>query len=354
MNHFLFSICVPVYNVEKYVSECIESVLKQTYKFFELILVDDGSRDDSLKICKEYEKKDNRIRVFSKKNEGQIATRNFAFSKASGNIILCLDSDDFWEPETLDKLNQYFMKYNCDCIYYNWKRFFKGESYLDKKINDKIELIKDKRLLFKKILGDTYYNSMCLKAFKKNCIPSNNDKVFEIIRHAEDLVQTVEIMDKSDCVLFVPDIFYNYRVNMNSISHNASSRFYVPGNPVRFFAYNFLKEKNLYSQEDWDDYGKFCASIFYSNLLKISRLKTSIKEKISILEIERDSEYYNQFLKSYKTGNGLKNLSLALFKKKKFIMLYFFLAMIKMLNCSSFFLRKLIKSTFYLTFNKKI
>lgn len=317
----IFSICVPVYNAEKFISECIESVLKQTYRFFELILVDDGSKDESLKICKQYENFDNRIKVYSKANEGQIATRNYAFSKTSGDIILCLDSDDFLEPETLDKLNQYFLEYNCDCVYYNWKRFFNGKAYLDKKIDDKIEWIEDKRLLFKKIFGDMYYNSMCLKAFKRSLIPKEDDSFFHKIRHGEDLVQTIEIMDKSDCVLFVPDVFYNYRVNMDSISHNISRKLYVSGNPVRLLVYKFLKERNLYSHEDWDEYGMLSASFFFTIFYKISNLDVSRKDKICILEEEHQSEYYLNFVVKYKTGNFGKDFLLGLFKRKKYSLL---------------------------------
>jgi glycosyltransferase involved in cell wall biosynthesis len=331
MDHFLFSICVPVYNVEKYVSECIESVLKQTYHFFELILVNDGSQDGSLKICKEYEKKDSRIRVFSKKNEGQLATRNYAFSRATGDIILCLDSDDFLESESLNKINQYFLEYNCDCVYFNYKRFFEGKSYLENRI-DKIELIKDKRLLFKKILESPNFNSMWSKAFKKNLIPSKNDEIFKKIRHGEDLVQTIEIIDKSDRVLFVPDFFYNYRMNMDSISYNLSSKFYIPDNPVRFFVYNFLKEKNLFSQEDWAEYGKFCALLFLENLIKISCLDTSKKEKIHIFEQEYKSEYYSNFIEKYKIGVFVKDIFLNLFKWKMFSLLLNFLIVKKIIG----------------------
>ena len=235
-------------------------------------------------------------------------------------MILCLDSDDFLESETLDKLNQYFFEYNCDCIYFNRKRFFKDDFYIEKKTN-KIELIKDTRILFKKIFEDSYYNPMWIKAFKKKCIPSKNDKVFEEIRHGEDLVQTVEIMDKSDRVLFIPDVFYNYRMNMDSISHNLSSAFYVPGNPVRLFVYKFLKEKGIYSQKDWTEYGKFCALLFLRNLIKISNLDSSKKEKIHIFEQENKSEYYSDFVINYKTGIFVKDIFLNLFRWKMFSLL---------------------------------
>jgi hypothetical protein len=162
---------------------------------------------------------------------------------------------------------------------------------------------------------------MWSKAFKKNLIPSKNDEIFKKIRHGEDLVQTIEIIDKSDRVLFVPDVFYNYRMNMDSISYNLSSKFYIPGNPVRFFVYNFLKEKNLFSQEDWAEYGKFCALRFLKNLIKISYLDTSKKEKIYILKQEYKSEYYSNFITYYKTGFLVKDIFLNLFKWKMFSLL---------------------------------
>lgn len=318
---FYFSICVPVYNVEEFIGDCVESVLKQIFQNFELILVDDGSKDDSLKICREYEKKDNRIKVFAKENEGQIATRNYAFSRASGDIILCLDSDDFLEPDTLDKLNKYFTEYDCDCVYYNWKRYSDNKFFIDRKIENKIELIKDKSVLFKKIFGDMYYNSMCLKAFKRELIPRKNESSFHEIRHGEDLIQSIEVLDKSKGVLFIPDVFYNYRVNVNSISHNASRNLFIQGNPVRLFAYKYIKEKNLFTSNDWAEYGKKCASIFFANLFKISKFNISREEKVFILNQEHESEYYSCFIINYKTGAFFKDLFLRLFKIRRYFLL---------------------------------
>ena len=338
MTNYLFSICVPVFNVEKYVCECIESVLRQSYQYFELILVDDGSKDNSLKICKEYEGKDNRVKIFSKANEGQIATRNYAFSKSSGDIILCLDSDDFLEPETLEILNKYFNEYACECVYFNWRRFGDGNVYSCRKIDNQIKLVNDKSILFKKVFFDMYYNSMCIKAFKRELLPQAENPCFHKIRRGEDLIQTIDILNKAQNVLFVPNVLYNYRINQQSVSFDMSGKTYVTGNPVRFYVYNFLKKNPLFSSKDWSEYGKYCSSLFYSNLFKISRLKTTIKRKVFLLEQERLSEYYNDFIEQYKTDSCLKNLCLALFKKKKFIPLFFLFFSINILRNSKIFL----------------
>ena len=91
-----FSIIIPVYKVEKYLQECVDSVLSQTFTDYEIILVDDGSPDNCPKICDEYAKTDERIKVIHQKNSGQACARNAAIKMASGEYILCLDSDDYY------------------------------------------------------------------------------------------------------------------------------------------------------------------------------------------------------------------------------------------------------------------
>lgn len=101
------SVIIPVYNVESYLSKCIDSILCQTYTDFELLLVDDGSSDASGKICDMYKENDNRIRVFHKKNEGVSKARNLALNNALGEFVIFVDSDDWIEPNTFELvLNQ--------------------------------------------------------------------------------------------------------------------------------------------------------------------------------------------------------------------------------------------------------
>lgn len=100
----LFSIVVPVYNVEKYISICIDSIIQQTYSNWELLLIDDGSTDRSYEICKEYEKKDERIYLYKKENTGQADTRNIGIGYATGDYLLFVDSDDYIDTDTLQRL----------------------------------------------------------------------------------------------------------------------------------------------------------------------------------------------------------------------------------------------------------
>lgn len=100
----IFSVIIPVYNVEEYIEQCIDSILVQSYQNWEIILVDDGSTDRSGQICKNYAHKDNRIKVFTKKNTGQADSRNYGVCQACGDYFLFVDSDDYIAPDTLEVL----------------------------------------------------------------------------------------------------------------------------------------------------------------------------------------------------------------------------------------------------------
>ena len=103
----LFSIIVPVYKAEKYINECVDSVLAQTFEDFELILADDGSPDRCPEICDEYAKKDSRIKVIHKENGGASSARNSGIEAACGEYVIFLDSDDYWEENyTLQRLTE--------------------------------------------------------------------------------------------------------------------------------------------------------------------------------------------------------------------------------------------------------
>ena len=107
MNNPKISVIAPVYNVEKYLPRCIDSILAQTFTDFELLLIDDGSKDHSREICDEYAKKDSRIRVFHKENGGVSSARNLGLDNVKGEWITFVDSDDYLKMEFLSNLTKY-------------------------------------------------------------------------------------------------------------------------------------------------------------------------------------------------------------------------------------------------------
>ena len=161
-----FSIIVPVYNTEKYVGACIESVLNQVYQDFELILVDDGSTDRSGDICEEYAAQDSRIKVFHKSNSGQLDARCYGIMQSSGQFIVFLDSDDLLSSSALDVLNQKVCHHRCDMVIYAYARFFDTLPNITKPSHGD-RIIVDKKDLYLTLLTNEYFNSLCIKAVKR-------------------------------------------------------------------------------------------------------------------------------------------------------------------------------------------
>lgn len=117
----LISVIVPVYNVEKYLCRCVDSILNQTYPYLEIILVDDGSTDNSVKICDEYAKKDSRIKVIHKRNGGVSSARNVGLQNVTGEFVTFVDSDDYLESTCLEKMHNGMIKSNVDLVVVRWK-----------------------------------------------------------------------------------------------------------------------------------------------------------------------------------------------------------------------------------------
>ena len=174
----LVTIIIPVYNVEKYLDECIQSVINQTYKNLEILLVDDGSTDSSPDICSKYSMQDNRIRIITKKNGGIASARNKGIEKASGEYVYFLDSDDYIKETAIEELINYMQNNDLDLCYFsadvlldddnlNWNKkiYTKNNHYIP---NNGITILKE--------LSDNneYTCSNCMFISKLSLIKSNN------------------------------------------------------------------------------------------------------------------------------------------------------------------------------------
>lgn len=134
MKNDIISIIVPVYNVEMYLERCLDSIVNQTYKNLEILLIDDGSTDKSGIICDEYSRKDNRIRVFHKNNEGQAEARNVGLRQANGDYIMFVDSDDMVDKEMCQTLLKIMLRNDVDFVMCNFLSIYTNE-YKKKNIN---------------------------------------------------------------------------------------------------------------------------------------------------------------------------------------------------------------------------
>lgn len=205
------SIIVPVYNVEEYLEECLESLVNQNYSDYEIIAVNDGSTDNSLKILKKYEKKHKKlIKVYDKENGGLSSARNFGIEKSKGKYLFFVDSDDYILPNSLNILDKYLNK-DYDIIGYPFIMGNEEHSVFLKTSNKDIQ-DKIKRL----ITGSPgAQNKIC----KKELYTKNNITFLDGVYY-EDLATTPKLALYAKKVKFIDEPLYFYRVRSNSIMNN--------------------------------------------------------------------------------------------------------------------------------------
>lgn len=216
MKNELISIVVPVYNVEKYLEKCVKSILNQTYKNLEIILVDDGSTDNSGNMCDELAKLDDRIKVYHKENGGLSDARNYGVERATGAYIGFVDSDDYIEKEMYEKLYEAIKKENADVaecnlkiVYPHGTELFTQEKYY--KVCNKEEYLEE-YLKIEKIFGSVWTKLLRRDIASKLLFPKG--KLYEDTYYSNDLINIAEkyvIMDKP---------YYNYLMRNDSITNS--------------------------------------------------------------------------------------------------------------------------------------
>ena len=219
----MVSVIIPVYNIQKYIGKCIESVMNQTYKDLEVILVDDGSTDLSGKICDEYAKKDNRLTVIHTSNQGVSAARNTAIDVMKGQYVIFVDGDDWLAPDMIECLWKGMQEtvaqisvcdtYQTDGEYYEIRQFYKyagdKQEFLE---NEKYDLVR---------FTATLWNKLISRDVIKNC--RFNTKV----RYAEDLEFLVSILENVKKIKIINKPLYYYRYNRqgNVVSSTINPRY---------------------------------------------------------------------------------------------------------------------------------
>ena len=233
----LFSICIPVYNTSKYLEECLRSVLCQTEKDYEIVLVDDGSTDGSGEICDRYAAQYPHIRVIHKENEGLMMTRRRGFREAKGDYFICLDSDDALnDPDALKKIRQIIEEKNADLVIYEYIYATDMASSPDRTISlfthpyGYVFSGADKRTLYHKLLLGKYLNPIVIKVASRRIVDIDTDysiwKDQLVHGQAEDLFQSLPILDAAQRVAYLKEPLYFYRWNPASISRNVCPDYY--------------------------------------------------------------------------------------------------------------------------------
>ncbi len=236
----LISIIVPVYNVEKYLSKCIDSILAQTYKNTEIILVDDGAKDKSGEICDEYAKKDSRIRVIHKKNGGLSDARNCGLEAARGELVGFIDSDDYIDSDMYEVLYNAMEKYGAQMSMCDVYDVYDGQEI---PVQDNIrDFATDAEEAMKIVMdGQINYAYAVNKLYKKELFSDIKYPVGKII---EDAFVILFLLEKTQKVAFSTARKYYYYHRENSIVSNAFSKKHYDCIEAHEQNYRFICEKH--------------------------------------------------------------------------------------------------------------
>lgn len=281
----MISIIVPVYNVEKYLNKCIESIINQTYRNLEIILVDDGSPDKCPEICDSYAQKDGRIKVIHQKNEGLINARKSGLEIAQGEYIGFVDGDDWIEPEMYEMFAKQIEKYSPDMVlsdfyYDNGKELSNSEQLFDREYYDKEDL---KNFIYPKMLfSGTYYkfgvNPCCWsKIYKKELIKKNLPLVDGRIKMGEDAAFTYPCLIDAQSAATIKKPCYHYISNPESMTKSYDKNL----KNIIFLPYNRVKEKSIEAGIDLghqtDYYLIFLANYLLRNEIISDNYKSGVK-----------------------------------------------------------------------------
>ena len=237
-----FSIIVPVYKVEQYLQECVDSVLNQTFKDFELILVDDGSPDRCPQMCDEYSKQDNRVKVIHKENGGLSSARNAGLDIAKGTYIMFLDSDDYWDDcEALIKIYNAVIQTKADVCIFGYKKLYNKNHVV---ISTKWEIAENINMEYL-MENNIFVTSACDKILKRDIIERNNMR-FVQGQLSEDIEWCVKILLNTRKITAIDEPFYIYRkTNAGSISSNIGRKNIEDISNVIIKYADIAKEHNL-------------------------------------------------------------------------------------------------------------
>ena len=220
----LVSIIVPVFNREAYISKCIESILCQTYEKLELIIIDDGSEDNTFNICKAFKEKDERIVLIHKENGGVSSARNLGLDKARGEFIAFTDSDDTIDKDMLRFLISKINEYDCDiaaCGYDNRTEFQEEEESAADKYSQTV--LDDKKQIYENLADIQSGLNWCIwnKIYRYSVI--KDIKFDESLAINEDLLFNMDALKKADRVFYTDKVLYHYRKNNIGLSRNVNS-----------------------------------------------------------------------------------------------------------------------------------
>lgn len=331
-----FSILIPVYNVEQYLNECVESVLSQDMSDYEIVLMDDGSTDRSGQICDEYKTKyPEKVTVVHKQNEGLLLARRDALKIAKGDYILFLDSDDYYEPGALKAISDVIDSDGPDVVIFN-RSLVKDGEYIGKLTDFSVfgekHLFEDKSFIYDNLLGREYnFTSLGMKCCKRDCVGVGTDySEYKGLNYGEDLLQSIEIFSNAEKIIYISDDTNCYRIGSGMMSR-VNFKLYTDNKKVNKAFHKYIDKWNIENKEE-----KLARHFMYyvcdivRSIDKAGNLGKETKRYLKTISADEDFRTnYEVLAKSelYKTLKVQERVVLDLLYNKCLIVLYLIIYM---------------------------
>ena len=345
-----FSIIVPIYNREAYLRRCLDSVIKQTYSDWELILVDDGSSDFSPMICDEYkDKHPEKIHVFRQENSGVLAARRMGLRHVKGDYLCFLDSDDYWDPTFLEEMDSFQKTYDPDIVVFGYRKVGpQGELLGEESPAQEVRMYQpeEMRLVYEKV-SQGKLSSLCTQVVKCSVVDFESDySSFYKVFRGEDLLQNLSFIDRASKVLFVPNIYYSYFINVAGLSQRKISISYLDSHViVQEIILDYMKKWGISTEQTYQMFvgvfNKTLKAFMQNAFIDPLYSKSEVHEILLFLSTGIRYEYLTKITIDWRQ----KRLALSLFllKRRHFRMLKLTLFFCRILNVLKNILRRNMK-----------
>lgn len=310
------SIIIPVYNAEKYLEECVNSLLVQSYSNIEIILIDDGSTDESLILLQKYALEDKRIKLLQQKNLGAAIARNYGLSVATGNYVIFLDSDDYFDKKLIEISVKTAEKYDADITIFRADAF-DNKTGIVSPLNDRIKKYPQflSMTFCYKDIKDNIFNSFLIAPWNKLYKKAFLDKYkfeFQNIKRTNDLLFTSETLVKANKIIIIDEILLHYRTGLNNNLQSGNKK-----TPLEFYKALYELNKFLVKNQLYNDlvksYQKLVVDVTFYN---INSMKTDDKF-IEMIEFFRTKGFQELGFFNYK---NIKLLSIIEYLQYKCVM----------------------------------
>lgn len=328
----LLSVVVPVFNAQEYLYKCIHSILLQTFTDFELLLVNDGSIDNSDRICKEFANNDKRVRYFYQNNAGPSVARNKGIEESRGSYLLFVDADDYIEPEMFNYMVHTAIKENIDFMICGLIL----DRFIERKIiSSEVKYLQKRHIINNKNIADNIIdlfeneaiNGPCGKLYRTELIKANNLKMNELIHLQEDLLFNVEYIAQIQSLYVSEKCFYHYEVkNENSLTRKYTPNKFDMLNQVHDQIVSYYMNYSIKKKETLQKIYYLFVKNVYSCFLDLFHEKCMLnkREKLSFIQqIIQSRQFKVKIKRADKDGAKYKLLLLCLKLRNKFILYYF-------------------------------